>query len=175
MTALPRWAQAAGMNALEIFFRQRPPTPQTTKTQSHNTLPIRGTLTHIDGYPRKLVLYQMEASPYWQVRYFEDGRIIRRSTRTTDRQDAIKRAKEIFADVVINRVNGRVVTRLRGRFDTVAQELMELQKVRVLRGEVTAATQENDHNRLRRDILPFFAALTLRQWTTTPLMPTSTS
>jgi integrase len=162
MTAPQVWAHAAGMNALEIFFRQQCPAPQVAKTQSHNTLPLRGTLTHIDGYPRKLVLYQMEASPYWQVRYFEDGRIVRRSTRTTDRQDAIKRAKEIFADIVINRVNGRVVTRLRGRFDTVAQELMEQQKIRVLRGEVTAATQENDHNRLRRDILPYFGSLDIK-------------
>ena len=38
----------------------------------------------------------------------------------------------------------------------VALELMDHQRVRLMRGELTQATQENDHNRLRRDILPFF-------------------
>ncbi len=72
------------MNALEFFFRQPGPAPDSRQSQSHNTLPIRGSITHIDGYPRKLVLYLMEASPpYWQVRYFEDGRTFKRSTRTT--------------------------------------------------------------------------------------------
>jgi len=106
------------MNALEFFFRWPCPAPASRQSQSHNTLPIRGSITHIDGYPRKLVLYLMEASPYWQVRYFEDGRTFKRSTRTTNKQDAIQRAKEIFADIVINRVNGRVITRLRGHFAT---------------------------------------------------------
>ena len=59
-------------------------------------------------------------------------------------------------------MNGRVVSRLRGRFETVALELMELQRVRVLRGEVTPATHENDHNRLRRDILPFFGSYEIK-------------
>jgi len=108
------------MNALEFFFRQPCPAPVSQQTQSHNTLPVRGSITHIDGYPRKLVLYLMKASPYWQVRYFEDGRTFKRSTRTTNKQDAIQRAKEIFSDIVINRVNGRVISRLRGHFSTVA-------------------------------------------------------
>lgn len=144
------------MNALEIYFAKSQQTRPSSEVQRHRTYPIRGTITHVVGYPRKLVLYLMEASPYWQVRYFEDGKIFRRSTRTTDKQSAVKRAKEIFADIAINRVNGRVVSRLRGRFETVALELMELQRLRVLRGEVTPATHKNDYNRLRRDILPFF-------------------
>ncbi len=144
------------MNALEKFFAQSQQAKPTAPVQRHRTHPIRGTISNVEGYPRKLVLYLMEASPYWQVRYFEDGKIFRRSTRTTDKQAAVKRAKEIFADITINRVNGQVVSRLRGRFETVALELMQLQQLRVLRGEVTPATYENDHNRLRRDILPFF-------------------
>lgn len=144
------------MNALELYFThaQQPKSP--VAMQRHRTHPLQGTITQIDGFPSKLIIYQMQASPYWQVRYFEDGKIFRRSTRTTDKQAAIKRAKEIFADIVVNRVNGRVVSRLRNRFETVALELLDYQRVKLLRGEITPATHENDHNRLRRDILPFF-------------------
>jgi hypothetical protein len=144
------------MNALENFFLQCQQAQPEPVTQRHRTLPIRGTMTRIAGYPRKLIIYMMEASPYWQVRYYEDGRVFKRSTKTSNKQAAVQRAKEIFADIVVNRVRGQVVSRLRGRFETVALQLMDHQRVRLMRGELTQATQENDHNRLRRDILPFF-------------------
>ena len=144
------------MNSLDHYFTQIQKAKPDAAVQRHRTLPLRGTISHIDGYPRKLIIYRTLASSYWQVRYYEDGKTIRRSTKTADKQDAIKRAKELFGDIVVNRVNGRVVSRLRGRFETVALELMEYQRVKLLRGDLTWATQENDQNRLRRDILPFF-------------------
>ena len=142
------------MNALHCLFAQS--FSQAPKAQQHRTDPLRGTITQIDGYSRKLRLHLMEASPYWRVRYWEDRRIFRSTTRTTYKQQAIKRAKEIFADITVNRINARVINRMRGCFDTVAQEQLEYQKLRVLNGEVTPAKLEKNSNRLRRDILPFF-------------------
>ncbi len=144
------------MNALENYFTQIHETKPAEAAQLHRTNPLRGTITHIAGYPRKLILYMMLASPYWQVRYYENGKIFRRSTKITDKSLAVQRAKEIFGDIVVNRVRGRMVSRLRGRFETVAMEQLDYQRVKLLRGELTQATQENDHNRLKRDILPFF-------------------
>lgn len=38
------------------------------------TVPIPDTLQAVPGYPAKLKIYKIAASPFWQVRCYESGR-----------------------------------------------------------------------------------------------------
>ena len=72
---------------------QPPPTPiqvrhRTTATEK---APVR-------GYPDKLFIYRLNASPYWWVRYWEKGKTFRKSTKTRCRQAATAFAKQFFSD-----------------------------------------------------------------------------
>jgi hypothetical protein len=141
------------MKLLENYFIQIQQSKPGAPIHRHRTLPIAETITRIEGYPQKLIIFRTAASRFWQVRYYEDGKVIRRTTKTTNKATAMQRAKEFFADFVAHR---GMSSNLRTRFETVAFKQLEYQQVKLLRGELTQITQENDQNRLRRDILPFF-------------------
>ena len=74
--------------------------------ERHRTGPIPETLTQVNGYPKKLKIYRLEASPYWWVRTFHNGKIYRRSTKTDVKRDAMSIARAFFDEVV----SGRVLT-----------------------------------------------------------------
>ena len=46
------------------------------------TVPIPETITPVPGYPKKLVVFKMKASRYWQVRCWIDGKTHKRSCQT---------------------------------------------------------------------------------------------
>jgi mitochondrial fission protein ELM1 len=54
----------------------------------HRTNPKAASLHRIPNYPTKLVIYQLAASPYWWVRYYQNKRILRKSTKETDKRKA---------------------------------------------------------------------------------------
>src|ERR1035437_8502826 len=53
----------------------------------------------VPRYPEALQIYQIPASSFWQVRYFVDGKYIRKSTGTNDKAVAITFAKQLFDSV----------------------------------------------------------------------------
>ncbi len=71
------------MASLAALFDQRL-IPAAKPQQHHETVPLRGSITPIEGYSRKLRRYLMEASPYWHVRHRKVGRRVYRSTPTAD-------------------------------------------------------------------------------------------
>ena len=75
--------------------------PQKPRKQSdrHRTVPIPESLTTIPGYPKKLVIYLCDASSFWQVRYFAEGRIFRRSAKTENKIEAMRVARRFFDEV----------------------------------------------------------------------------
>src|SRR6476469_1813503 len=58
-------------------------------------------LQGIPGMPNALKIYRIDASPYWQVRLFVDGRLKRKTTGCTDRRDAIAFAKQFYDSIRI--------------------------------------------------------------------------
>ena len=62
----------------------------------HRTQPIAESITYVKNYPRKLTLYKCDASRYWQVRYYADGKVMRRSTKTESKREAIEYAKKYY-------------------------------------------------------------------------------
>jgi hypothetical protein len=60
------------------------------------TVPIPSTITPIAGYPRKLVIFKMAASKFWQVRCWVAGRTHRKSTQSQSAQVARHFARQFY-------------------------------------------------------------------------------
>ncbi|MBD8628449.1 hypothetical protein IFT64_16060 [Oxalobacteraceae sp. CFBP 8753] len=133
-----------------------PPSP----SKSTRTVPIPGTLTSVRGYPDKLKIYRIEASPFWQVRCFENGKTIKLSTRTTDKREAIEFAKATYNRILHAQATGKALTQ-GTRFDICSGKMLEVQKSRVERGELSKMAHDNDIYMLNKRILPEFGAMEL--------------
>jgi hypothetical protein len=123
-------------------------------------VPIPDTLASVRGYPDKLKIYRIEASPFWQVRCFESGKTIKLSTKTTDKQEAIEFAKATYNRILHAQATGKALTQ-GTRFDVCSNKMLEAQKSRVERGELSKMAHDNDIYMLNKRILPEFGAMEL--------------
>jgi hypothetical protein len=123
-------------------------------SKKNRTVPISDTIQKVKGY-NTLTLYMMEASPFWYVRYYEDGKIYRRSTKTTDKRDAVKFAHDFFAEIKLKKMNKLPFTKKSG-FEVCARGLLKENEGRLLRGEISQSKQTFDEARLEKDLLPYF-------------------
>lgn len=135
-------------------------TPSPKPSKATRTVPIPDSLTSIRGYPDKLKIYRIEASPFWQVRCFENGKTIKLSTKTTDKQEAIEFAKATYNRILHAQATGKALTQ-GTRFDICANKMLEAQKSRVDRGELSKMAHDNDIYMLNKRILPEFGAMEL--------------
>jgi len=125
----------------------------------HRTNPKAETLHRIPNYPTKLVIYQLAASPYWWVRYYHHKRILRKSTKETDKRKAVEFAKRFFEEILTgNQASLTAQQRNISRFSDSAYAMLEAQRQRLERGEITRITQDNDAWRLKKHILPHFGS-----------------
>ncbi len=136
---------------------QSPPKSQTSRvkpTQRDRTLPIPNTLHKVSGFGT-LTIYKMAASPFWYARYYEDGKIVRRSLRVADKKEAIKAAKKVFVDLKHRKMNKLPFTKSSG-FEVCARGLLKENEARAARGELSKQKIQYDTARLEADLLPHF-------------------
>ncbi len=133
------------------------PTKRKKKTSAsvHRSVPIASTLTPVPQYPKKLTIYQLEASPYWWVRYYADGKVVKRSTKTEDKSEALRFAKDFYEELIIKRKQGLALSSKTSFEGCVQAYLTDLQS-RVARGELTSITADNAGYRLKKSVLPYF-------------------
>lgn len=129
------------------------PDKSTALKGKHRTTPVQ--LTHIPNYPNKLAIYKLAASSYWWVRYYVDGKITRRTTKTEGKGEAIKFAKEFYDEIMLRRASGLGLTR-QSRFDICSAHLLTAMKAQLERGEITSATYKIAGYRLKKSVLPCF-------------------
>lgn len=130
----------------------------STASKSSRTVPIAETLQPVPGYPDKLKIYRIAASRFWQVRCYQDGKQIKRSTGQTDKRQAIKSAIQLYEQIIFNKLNGVAQTK-NSRFDICAKGMMEMQAARVARKEMSAEAHRNDQYFLDAHVLPEFREL----------------
>lgn len=122
--------------------------------QRHRTEPLPGTLTEISGYPKKLKIYKLEASPYWWVRTFHNGKVYRKSTRTEVKKEATIFARSFYDQVI----SGRIMAPHREKdvvtFAKVAAAMMKSKQAQVARDDLTEMTYKIMDYRLKKTILP---------------------
>jgi hypothetical protein len=112
-------------------------------------------LQSVPGMPSALKIYRIDASPYWQVRLFVEGRLKRKTTQCTDRRQAIEFAKNFYDSVrLAQRLNVNVHT---DKFHACAKYLIARQTAMVAGGQRDGRINKEDEKKLNKDILPFFA------------------
>ena len=136
----------------------------TTQKQTHRSVPIQETITKISGYPDKLVIFKLNASSYWWVRYYTQKKILKKSTKTEHKQDAIKFAKKFYEDVLLKERNLLPLSNSPS-FERCANELIAEQQQKINRGELNPRLNENDSAILNKHLLPFFRLMDIRSIT----------
>lgn len=127
----------------------------TTPSQatSVRTVPIKDTLQSIKGYPTKLKIYLMPASTYWQVRYYDGFKTHKRSTRKSDKREAIAFAKTFYEQIIAGKFASASQAQ-QTSFGYWTQKMLESQRGRVDRGEFSEQAHRNDKYMLDAKILP---------------------
>lgn len=121
--------------------------------QRHRTLPTE--VAYIKGYPTKLFIYKSEASPFWWVRYYIAGKTVRKSTKTASKQQATAVAKDFYSELILE-YRDASSAKSKSNFEVLAKELLELERSKYERGELTKITYDNTKYRFDKLILPYF-------------------
>jgi hypothetical protein len=114
----------------------------------HRTNPIPDSITYVPGYPNKLTLYRNHASKFWQVRYFDRGKIVRRSTKTEKKSEAIQFARKFHDEILLRRAQGLAIAN-HSSFAQCAATLMKSKAAQLNRGEITEQTHKMLEYRIR--------------------------
>lgn len=120
-------------------------------------MPSRTTPTEIyrdRSLPPTASIYRMEASRFWQFRYFIDGEYVRKSTRETEKARALEKAKEFFRDTLLKQSLNVAIHPT--TFSAVSKRFLDRQKTKVEAGRISERTHRGDVYLLQSDILPFF-------------------
>lgn len=133
---------------------KKPVKSRAEPARRDRTQPIPNSLHKVTGYGT-LTIYRMEASPFWYARYYEDGKIVRRSLKVSDKKEAIKAAKKVFVELKHRKMNKLPFTKTSG-FEVCARGLAKENEARLKRGELSKQKVQYDAARLEADLLPHF-------------------
>jgi integrase len=136
-----------------------------TEPTRHRTVPLRESITRVGkGYPDKLVIFRIAASSYWWVRYWTQSKMVKRSTKTPRKDEALQFAKKFYEEILLRERNLLPVTKS-PTFQKVSDLLIEEQQALIDRGERNAKLNVNDQQKLKKDLLPFFKDFHVRDIT----------
>ena len=122
----------------------------------HRSVPLAETISTIPGgYPNKLIIFQLPASPFWWVRYYSNKKIVKKSTKTTKKNEAIEFAKRFYEDTLLRERDLLPISQSPS-FEKFASLLIEEQEQLISRGERSKKLNVNDEQILKKDMLPFF-------------------
>ena len=133
------------------------------------TVPIPATITPVPGYPRKLSVFKIAASKFWQVRCWIAGRTHRRSTQTQSLRMAQSFARDFYEQLLAQSASLRTeptptstscvvshITAVKPQltFAAMAAQMLTNEHARVERGEFSSGSLQVLRNRLDAHILP---------------------
>ena len=128
--------------------------------ERHRTLPTEKVF--IKNYPTKLFLYRLPASPFWWVRCYIAGRVIRKTTKTDSKQQAIAFAKDFYNQLLIE-YKGASSAKSSSNFEVLTKELLAVEESKFARGELTEITYNNTKYRFDKFITPYFRKRDIRE------------
>ncbi len=133
-----------------------PGSEETEPKANRSVVPIPDTIESIPGYPDKLVIFKVPASPYWWMRYYDDKHI-KRSTKTAVKREAIAAAKKFYEDLLVNKRLNISNNPRKPSFATCAEEVLAEDERKVQRGELSASYVKNAKTIVRALLRDFFA------------------
>jgi integrase len=114
--------------------------------------PIKGTIENIPQYPKKLVIFKVESSPYYWSRVYVNGRYSVRSLKTDNRKLAQQAAIKFFTDILVDHRVG-IAKPLKSRtFTNVGNDYLES-----INDCGKTRRYADDKNRFNHGLVPFFA------------------
>jgi hypothetical protein len=126
--------------------------------------PLRTTFTRIEGHPSTLILYKIKASSYWQCRFFHGGKMIVKSTREKQLDDAKRFAVALYQTHTGSSASNKGLDDQRGEqsyFKNIATQMLSREAARRDRGELADLSYRADKTRLETEIIPFFGDLSI--------------
>ncbi len=139
------------------------------KALRERTVPIPASITPVPGYPKKLVVFKMAASKYWQVRCWLAGKTYKRSTQSQSLRVAQVFAIRFYEQLLaqsftavaksplpnVQQIDvGSGKTQAHHTFGALAAQMMANEQARVQRGEFSVGSLQILQNRLDAHILP---------------------
>ena len=128
---------------------------RSSSTSKHRTVPLQETISCVDGYPNKLKIFQIPASQFWQCRYYSQNKVFKKSTKTTNKSEAIAFAKKFYEQILLSEWN-LLPVKTTATFEQVALLLIDEQEHLIKRGERSERLNINDRQKLKKDLLPYF-------------------
>ena len=136
--------------------------------ERERTVPIPSSITPVPGYPKKLVIYKMAASKFWQVRCWIAGKTHRSSTRTQSQRVAQSYARTFYEQRLAESISVQSVetstchtassvnsaVKPQHTFAALAAQMTANEQARVDRGEFSRGSLQVLRNRLDAHILP---------------------
>ena len=113
---------------------------------------IKGTIETIPNYPKKLVIFKVECSPYYWCRVYVNGRYTVRSLKTESRKEAQKGAIDLFTDVLVNHKLGKTKPLTSRTFANVGNAYIE-----TLSSSGKVRLYQDDKNRFKKELVPHFS------------------
>ncbi len=141
------------------------------------SLPVLSSMSSVRGYPSKLKIYRIRGSRFWQARCYMAGKMYVRSTRATEKQQATEMAKQFYEELLIRlRQPGESeVARIdkaqqretpaKYLFEQVAERALEVEKGRMMRGELSLQSFKALRNRFIKQINPILGKRDIRALT----------
>ncbi len=129
-------------------------TTSENPVQRHRASAIPETITHVPGYPQKLIIYQNGASRFWWIRYFAEGKVIRRSTKSESKREALEAAKALYDEINLRIATGKKLGK-KSSFAHCAKDWLSQQKARTATGSLSKESYKQYEYRLNKHILPF--------------------
>lgn len=138
------------------------------------TVPIPESIIHVPGYPEKLAIFKMQASKFWQVRCWNNGKTFRKSTKSQSKRSALIFARIFYEQLMASNVmqdaslfvTSKSVDKPateRTTFGALAAKMYTNESARVKRGEYTRGSLQVLRNRLDAHLLPRWGAMDIRQ------------
>ena len=110
---------------------------------------------YLEGYPNKLFIFRLPASPFWWVRYYIDGKTLKKSTKQVGKREAIDFAKRYFEAITAQHRDGSVKISP-SSFSVITKALLAAERAKLERGDITKITFDNYQYRCETTVLPYF-------------------
>jgi site-specific recombinase XerD len=128
----------------------------------HPKNPIPETLYHVPNFGT-LTIYQIPASPFWQMRVYMDKHLIKRSTRTRHKDEAVAVAKKFYHTLLLRQDQSLPLTEAKNNvFERLCVSLQKEDQARIDRKEANPRLVKDQELIIRKDLIPYFGKTALR-------------
>jgi Phage integrase SAM-like domain len=139
--------------------KRKEQTEASDKTTRFRTVPIKETMIHVRQLPKSAILYKCAASRFWQFRVYLEGAQRKRSTQTEDIEEANRKAKLIYAEMlqsIHGSEQGKRKLSTKNALDVVAKSLFTKQEFMIKQGELNKNKNKIECYVYERHIKPYF-------------------